>query len=336
MNRGMFDSIRGLDVYAKTPKRWYVGLSQIDCFWFDLIVNPPLHRDSPDPIKGYLRDLKERVEQSLEKRFIYMYGARKKLRFNTRKPLSKGLFSRKLQVNVLVGREGRRQSFQCDLSSLGIEDLDQARVTATDKFLNISLYGRPPIAIPIHDFMQMFAPGMDCPTEVHYVGLTKNPHRRPLGREHRGYGDMVYGVGAEDHDFFLYVALFKVMAKADHQPSGFHFLVSNSMVDEVDVQKEGELIEGAFITYFDSKYQDERGAGERAKLEAQLRRVKEEHNIESIVVDFEVDIPSPYYRFCSRARPPADRHVFRCGLDDNKLALEVLPVTLDAVQAFSS
>jgi hypothetical protein len=93
---------------------------------------------------------------------------------------------------------------------LGIEDLDQVRVIATDKFLTISPDRKPPISIPIHDFMQMFAPGMDNPTEVHYVGLTKNPHRRPLGREHRGYGDMVYGVGAEDNDFFLYVALFKV------------------------------------------------------------------------------------------------------------------------------
>jgi hypothetical protein len=108
------------------------------------------------------------------------------------------------------------------------------------------------------------------------------------------------------------------------------------MVDEVDVQKEGELIEGAFITYFDSKYQDERGAGERAKLEAQLRRVREEHNIESIVLDFEVDIPSPYYRLCSHTRPPANRHVFRCGVTNDQLALEVLPVTFDAAQAFSS
>lgn len=335
MNRGMLDSIGKHEVYADTPKHWYVHLAQVDCFWYDLIVNPPHGPESTEPVKGYFRARKDQVERSLEKRFIYMYGARKKLRFDQAKPFSKPLFSRGPQVNVLVGRNGRRQSIPCDLTPLGIKDLGHAQFKATDKLLTISPDGNRRITVSIHDFMQMFASDIEDSTEVHYVGLTKNPHCRPLGREHRGYSDMVYGVGSEDHDFFLYVVLFKVMAKAHHQASGLHFLVANSMVNEVDAQKEGKLIEGAFIAYFDSKYQDERGARERAKLEAQLLRVKKEHHIESVVFDFEVDKPSPYFRLCSHARRPADRHIFRYSVPNDKLALEVLPATFNAAEAFS-
>lgn len=335
MNRGFVRSISTLDPYKAAPKRWYVHLSQTDCFWYDLIVNPPRAAESSNPVKSYLLALKEQVENSLEKRFIYMYGARKKLRFETDKPLSKKFFSRRPHVNVLVGRDRRRLSLPCDLSPLGVENLDSLRVAATDRFLSLSPEEGPQMTIAIHDFMQLFAAPAGDATEIHYVGLTKNPHRRPLGREHRGYSDMVSGVGSEEHDFFLYVSLFKAMVKADHEQSGLHFLVANSMIDELDVQREGELIERAFIAYFDSRFQPESGASERAKLKSLLDRIKSERNIEEVVVDFEVEEPSPYYRFCSQARAAADRHVFRCSVNNNRLSIDDLPKSFDAAQYFS-
>jgi hypothetical protein len=335
MNRGFLSSISELDPYSAAPKRWYVNLSQTSCFWYDLVVNPPSRAESSSSVKSYLTALKKQVEESLEKRFIYMYGARKKLRFDTREPLSKTLLRRQTQVNVLVGRDQRRVSIPCDLSGLGVKSLDALRFEATDRLICLSLEEGPPITIAVHDFMQLFAATIDEPTEIHYVGLTKNPHLRPLGREHRGYSDMVYGVGSEDHDFFLYVSLFKAMVKADHRQSGLHFLMSNAVIDDIDVQREGELIEGAFIAYFDSKYQNEGGAGERAKLKSLLQRIKAERNIEEIVFDFEVEPPSPYYRFFSRGRSPADRHVFRCCADGDQLTIDVLPSSFDAVEYFS-
>jgi hypothetical protein len=335
MRRGMFDSMKNHDAYTKSSKRWYISLQQVDCFWFDIVVNPPGGTGTPDPIKAGMRQMKEHVEKTLEKRFIYMYGARKKLRFDLKKPLSKKLISGQLQVNLLVGRDGARKSFDCDLSPLGITDIAHAKIQVTDKWICVEPSRSHGYVFSVHDFVQHCAGDTGDPTHVHYVGLTKNPHTRPLDRSHRGYSDMIYGEGTDDYDFFLYVCLFKVMTKAVNNPYGIRFMVANSMIDEVNVEKEGALIEGAFIAYFDSKYQEEKGAGERAKLESELRRVRKEYNIESILLDFELEAPSPFYRLCSHTRPPADRHVFECKLIDDKLQLSAYPADYDAVSALS-
>jgi len=335
MHRGSFSFMASQEAYAKAAKRWYVSPLQCDCFWFDLVVNPPQGAGVPEPIKRHFQELKLRVEESLEKRFIYLYGSRKKVRLNARKPLNRGFFHRQVSVNVLVGAEGRRRRVPCDLTPLGIRDPATCRVRATDKLLSVSQDGRQWISTSIHDFLQVCAlEDIGLSTDIHYVGLTKNPHTRPLGREHRGYGDMVYGVGSDDNDFFLYVAVFKVMASAAHPASGLNFLVANAMTNEVPAQPEGQLIEGALIAYFDSEYQDEQRAGERAKLEAQLRRLQREHAIESVVIDFEIEGDSPYYRLGSRARIAAQRHLFRCRLVDDQLAIEPLGEAFDATALF--
>jgi len=335
MQRGSFNFMASHEIYASAPKNWYVSPLQCDCFWLDMIVNPPQGSGVPDPIKGYFQDLKKRVEESLEKRFIYMYGSSKKIRLDTERPLSKSLFSRDISVNVFVGAERKRRRIRCDLTPLGIVDPKTCKVHSTDKFLTVSQDGERWVSTSIHDFLQMCAiDDIGLSTDIHYVGLTKNPHERPLNRQHRGYSDMVYGVGSDDNDFFLFVTVFKVMTSGAHSASGFNFFVSNSMTDEVAVQPEGHLIEGALIAYFDSPYQDEQGAGERAKLEAQLRRAKLERSIESVVIDFEVEGDSPYYRLRSRARSAANRHVFRCCLVNDKLCIEPLPESLDAATLF--
>ncbi len=335
MLRGTLGSLNSHDIYARAPKSWYVSPVQCDCFWFDLIDGTCDIYNDIKPIHSYLQLLKTRVEQSLEKRFIYMFGARKKIRFDVRKPLSLSIFSRKLHVNVFVGRESRRLRLRCDLSKLGIAERSKLTVLADERFLTLTADETQWFTISVHDFMQELAEDFGESTEIHYVGLTKNPHDRPLGRDHRGYADMVKGVGSEDHDFFLYVSLFKAFARAKNEPAGFHFLVANSMIDEVNVQSEGELIEKAFIAYFDSKYQDEKGARERARLEALLQRLNKEKCLQAVVVDMEFNDPSPYYRFSSRIRMPAYRHAFRCSLREGKLSIEALPEDFNAMAELS-
>jgi len=324
MNRGWLSSIASHDAYRHSDKELHANLQQVDCFWFDMVVNPPLGIDAPQPIKLYLTDLKQRVEESLEKRFIYFYGARKKVRFDAQKPLSQALLSGKLCVNVLIGAKGKRRSVPCDLSAIGITNLKRVHCTATDKFLTLSSDGRTWITMSIHDFLQRFDVNLGFSSEVHYVGLTKNPHKRPLGREHRGYADMVYGVGSDENDFFLFVSLFDVMVKASGSHSGLQFLVANATVNDLNVQEEGQLIESGFIAYFDTSYQQLDRKNERAKFEASLQRIAEKNQIKSLTVHFELESPSEYFRLYAEQRKSSDKHAFRCSAPMGSLVLDEL------------
>lgn len=324
--RGTFEFLAEEKAYANTDKVWYVSLQQSDCFWMDLLIDPPLGRDGPNWIKEYLSELKGMVEASLAKRFIYMYGSRTKVRFDHNAPLRTAPFSRQKTISLRVGREGRRMSVPWDPSVA--PDLLGLEVTATPKL--ISFHGpEKRFTFSVHDFLRTFGVGVGDSTAIHYVGMTKNPHSRPLDRQHRGYADMLYGVGTEDRDFFLFVSLFKVLSISTRGEYGVRFMLANAMTDEVPTQEEGALIENAFIAYFDSKFQDETRAGERARLKSELRRLREQNNIREAVLDFELSAPCPYFRLSSDVRAPSDRHVFRVSLVNEDLKVEPLPHSFD-------
>jgi hypothetical protein len=329
--RGTFDFLAKEGRYADAEKLWYVSLQQSDCFWMDLIIDPPLSSCASGWIKEYLADLKSRVEASLAKRFVYMYGSRTRVRFDHQAPLRTSFFSRRTKLNLRVGREGRRVSIPWDSSRA--PELLGLQVSATSKFITFS-GPKARYTFSVHDFLRIFGVGLADSTAIHYVGSTKNPDARPLERQHRGYADMLYGVGVEDRDFFLFVSLFKVMSVSTDGGHDIHFMVANAMTDEVPAQKEGALIEKAFIAYFDSAFQDEARGGERARLRSELRRLREQNNIRGVVLDFELGDPCPYFRLSSDVRPPSDRHVFRVWVENGDLRVEALPQSFDFHAAF--
>jgi hypothetical protein len=320
--RGEFNSVAEQAAYAGADKLWYVGLQQSDCYWMDLIVDPPSGCSAPRWIKEQLGDLKRRVEASLAKRFVYMYGSRTKVRFDERAPVSTSFFSRQTMLNLRVGREGRRVSFPWDVSLA--PELVGLDVSATPKFITFCGQHRTS-TFSVHDFLRLFHVDLGGSTTIHYVGATKNPETRPLERQHRGYADMLYGVGVDDCDFFLFMSLFKVLSVSAQTGHGVRFMLANAMTDEVPVREEGALIEHALIAYFDSRFQDEAHGGERARLRSELRRISEKKNIRGVIVDFELDEPCPYFRFSSDVRAASDRHVFRVSLESDNLEVEELP-----------
>ena len=157
MSRGFFNFISSHKLNSTSPKSWYASSIQCDCFWIDLLVNPNIDLDEPEFIKKYLKELKKRVEESLENRFIYMYGSRKKIRFNTTKPFSKSLFFQNIFVNLLIGAQGTHHCIGCDLTTLGISDPKTCRFFVTDNFLNLSQDGKNWVRISVHDFLQICA-----------------------------------------------------------------------------------------------------------------------------------------------------------------------------------
>ena len=115
MSRGYFDFVGTSPAYKGSRKFWYVPLVQSDCFWFDLIVNPPKVENDEDFIASYLADLKKHVEETLERRFIYFFCSRPKVRFDTQRKPHYEWFRGCLVVNLLIGREKKKKAIRVKL-----------------------------------------------------------------------------------------------------------------------------------------------------------------------------------------------------------------------------
>jgi hypothetical protein len=166
----------------------------------------------------------------------------------------------------------------------------------------------------IHDFLQSGGIKSGINTEVHYIGYTKNPSERPINGAHRGLSDMLYRVSNEEHDFFVFYNIFKVLSIGSNPTSPINFCVANSMVDEIKVDEEGRIIEKALIKYFGAEAQEVNKENEEAELENSLERLAAKNNINSVAVQIEMDEPSELHRFFSRSVKPSDKHVFTCRI----------------------
>lgn len=309
MSRGYLGNLASNPAYAGSTKDWYVTLQQSSCYWYDLIVNPPDFVDTKDGISSQLEDLRARVEQTLEKRFIYFFASRTKVRFDTTRPPKYSFWKKWLVITLLVGRDKKRHTIKIKFDGPDGRPLTP-RVEVSERFIRIIHSDTASQTFSVHDFLQAFDIGMGIATQVRYVGITKDPADRPLSRKHRGITDTLYNVSNEENDFFVFINLFKVLSNAKNDAYGLHFVVANSMIDEIPTDEEGLVVESALIAYFDCASQHLNREKERAVLSNQLASLAEEHKIKSVSVHLEMESPNEYFVFGSDAAPPALSHSF--------------------------
>ena len=333
MTRGAFNFLRDEKFYKKIDKVWYVNVIRSDCFWFDLIANKSDTYELQEPIKTYLRSLKQHVEETLEKRFIYFFASRPKVRVDIKRKPRYSRFSGALIITLLVGGCRRRVKAKVRFCNEN-GDVVKPEVWADEKFIRIFNASGGSTTYPIHDFIRVFKIELGFNTQIHYVGLTKNPESRPTNRQHRGITDTLLNVSTGDNDFFLFVNLFKVTCFAHDHDYGMSFAISNAMIDEVSVNLEGAIIERSLVTYFNSPIQKNEDSHERSGLVAALKRIKSERNIVSITVDLEMEIPDEYFTFFSPSILPAERHIFSFKLKDSNLSMQHLPRDFNASKEF--
>ena len=254
--RGVFDFIAKNSEYKKMPKRWQVSLLQSDSFWWDMIVDLPSVIDG-DPIKPYLRNLKKEVESTLEKRFIYYFASLPRVRFDLKRPPRKSLFSKTLVITLLIGKKQKRVWFRCD-APIDNDGKVAKDMLIEDKFIRFWYSQDHSETHSVHDFIRMLNIQLGFSSTVHYVGITKNPEDRPLSREHRGISDTLYKFRSENYDFFLFVNLYKVTSRTFDFNAPVSFIVSNAMIDEVNVDVEGAIVEHSLVAYFNSDVQKEK------------------------------------------------------------------------------
>lgn len=203
VTRGYFGNLASNPAYAGSKKNWHVTLQQSSCYWYDLIVNPPDFADTKDGISSQLEGLRATVEQTLDKRFIYFFASRTKIRFDTVRPPKYSLFKRWLTVTLLVGRNKSRHKIRIKFESQE-GGLLTPRVEVSEHFIRIIHSDADSQVLSVHDFLQIFDISLGIPTQIHYVGITKDPSDRPLSRRHRGITDTLYNVSNEENDFFIW------------------------------------------------------------------------------------------------------------------------------------
>lgn len=331
MSRGLFSSLIKEDVYKNASKHWVIELIQSTMYWYKLIVNPPKEFDTKKHISQALNDLKAAVEENLEKRFIYFITSRKRVRFSqTKKPYySFGGLGSKLNIFLEEGKEKRLKKIAVYIrENITLKPI-KPKVTTTDRFIIFTRENGDELIFSIHDFLQNFDVELGHSSTIQYVGYTKNPHNRPIDGAHSGLNDILYRVSNEDNDIFIYYNLFKVTAHADSLDSTINFFVANSMTDEIQVDKEGLIIEKCLILYFDSSNQIKNRASEITELENSLITLANDNKITSINMIYELEVPSEYFKFGSSTVAASDRHVFSYTIKNGSLELERSSKLLD-------
>lgn len=319
MIRGLFNNFLSIPEYQDAKKAWHVTLERSEFFWYELVVNPPEAHDTKQLIANYLKKLRSDVEATLEKRFIYFYISRKKVRFDTTRPTKYSLFGfgNNLEINIII--EGKKRQRIC---------LPVPRVEINGKFikLNVStddrfMYLQGPTfskTLSIHDFLRLNQISLGITSEVLYVGITKDPAKRTLNREHRGYADAIYFSPTSENDIFLTVNTFKVMSDTT-MGSGFLRVVSaNSMSDEIPADDEGAVIENALIHYFDTRAQQTDKKNSLPKSKNLLDLTLGAKKIKSVSIHMELENPSEYDALGSRCITPNTSHSFSWELLDGK------------------
>lgn len=321
MSRGMFEFIKDEPAYQQSEKDWIVELLRSDQFWYDMIVNPPEGFDSKKFISEYLEALRETVKSQLDKRFIYFLASRKKVRFSTAKKPRYALFGENLIFYVEIGRDRKLRRLSTTIIDAESGRAIKPSVSVTDRIITIEYSKIHKVSIPIYDFLLHSGIELGLNTEIHYVGYTANPSDRPLNLVHRGFADMLYRVSNDDNDFFVFYNLFKVISVGRNSRSCLNFAVANSMIDQVEVDDEGKIIEKCLIKYFGAESQKINKKNEEAELKNSLLSLVEKYKINTITMHMEMEQPSEIYRFFSKQVPPADVHRFVIKLVNNVVEL---------------
>lgn len=119
----------------------------------------------------------------------------------------------------MIGRKEVRKKIRVKLYDPLSGVLCKSHCEITDKFIMMHFQSGQ-IVCPLHDFIRVAGVNLGFATEVHYVGLTKNPNTRPINRKHRGLADTLYIVSNEDSDLFIIVNLFRVYSFASDKEVG--------------------------------------------------------------------------------------------------------------------
>ncbi|QJY36181.1 hypothetical protein HOO69_05945 [Vibrio europaeus] len=313
MNRGLFSSMIGNDLYKASDKEWIVELEKYHRYWYDLVVNPGEVADYFDTrqlIVKHLKRIKKEVEEHLDKRFVYFICSRERVRFNTKKKPTFNRITGKTKLHLLIGEKAIKKSVKCTFADYNTGKAFKPNINLTDKYITFTDETGYRTTYCIHDFLEESMINLGIDSRVEYVGYTKKPHTRPTNGSHTGLSDVLYQIAEEKRDSLIYFNVFKVTARAVNSDKNVHIHITNAMTNEINAELEGKILEKCFIFYFNSKIQTRNKENEYRELENNLIKLATENKIKSIHIGYEFEVPNEYGLFSSSEVPAKIGHVF--------------------------
>lgn len=164
---------------------------------------------------------------------------------------------------------------------------------------------------------------------MQYVGKTKIPEKRPIDGSHKGLNKVLYKLSNEDNDIFIFYNIFKVLVSAINEDFNAEFIVSNSMTNEINVDKEGDILEKSLILHFSSENQLQNLDREIGEFRNNLIEIAIKNKITKFTMGYEVDDESEYYRFGSSSIKAKHNHSFTYTVENNLLVKKDLRSLFD-------
>ena len=313
MRRGYLDFLKQHQLYSGSKKKWTIDLCQSNCFWYDLVATEhPLVK--PELIKSRLKEIRDHVTNQIDKRFIYYIATRKRVRFS--EALHPKLEGNIVSIWIEIGKDRHLQRL-----NLILPEGSCTSVIADPRMISFVGPNGRKISQEIHGFLETLEANFGIESEVKYVGMTKDPTRRPLFDGHIPLGKISYDLDREEEDIFVYFNTFRVMTSAISDRLNSELRIPNAATDEVSVENEGRIIEKALIYYFMPKYNNRNGPREIGELKNKLIELARFNQFKKVELSLEILSASEYFHFSSPTVPSSPNHSFECEIMGKEIKL---------------
>jgi len=303
--------------YKDTDKDIMITQEFSHFFWLENIVkkNSPFELEAI--ICDYLKILKEQVQRTTQRPFIYYIGYRKKVRFHK---IRRPLFSREpnLKIQLVVGDvEVKKITFKIPdfLKDFPIIKFNSERISFIKNSSESATFD-------IHSFLSNFDINLGLNTEIGYIGKTINPESRPIKRKHRGLTDIIYNKIAKGNDIFIFYNQFKMNTSSSPNKYNVVNYVGTSYFDDIGAENEGLFLEKALISYFKlNEFQSLKS--EEKILNNSLLSIAKKINVRSLRAHLGFEGNCEYFNFFSREIAFREDHIFECLFEDKAIVREV-------------
>lgn len=326
MYRGILKDIKELDSYANAQKSVRIVLQEYTFLWlnnfseFDELNH---NIDASQATRNHLKEIKNTVKNSFDKKFIYFICSREMIRFDPNKKPRFTIFRKSIKFYIVIDNSVHRTIVvPRDNLILLLGEISNISVTETSVIFYFE--NNQNLTIGVHDFLMVFGINLGISNKVEYIGLTVNPEKRPINLSHSGLSRVLLGNNNKKkfRDYFICYNLFEVLI-TNEQKLDFDFFIGNSWLNEIDIATEADIIEKSLILYFGSDYQDKTKTNDYSSLKNNLKQILESANINDIYFQYEIDGDNfDYISFYSDLVKPAIKHYFRIKLDENTINMK--------------
>lgn len=309
---------------SAAPQSWMVRVAAARYHWYDLFAGFVEKPDLHDPVGRYMRRMQFELEATAHQRNLYLAVIRPRVRFEAGAAVHWGFFSLKLTIPLLVGAEQRKEALTVELKVPFAATLKKPAVTLSENFISLNWGGLVEV-FSVHDLLQTYAHNLKLPSQVHYVGQTRDPD----GRLSKGRLPALHRLraqyGMEYDTLILVLGLELDVHCADGDPAALPQHQSALAAEALQTER-NDVIEAALIRYFEGSTPPLRKADERKARAERLAAVQAAHHLVQYTIDLELPDTGYYNYLSSEQAGAARRHLLSCFIADGQAQVAAMPL----------